>query len=273
MSNIIRNVAIITKINSDEAYRTAREVSKLLLERKVDVYSIDPLKGDNMTAIAAECAGDHDLDLILAIGGDGTTLKAFRIPPFRIPVLSVNIGGHKGSLSELESGSVEYIVQSILSGNHFYDCRMRIEAFIDDIRTPPVLNDILLTKSSLTRTPLLSITMLGEKVEDKMDGIIISTPTGSTGHSFSLGGPVIQESLHCMMLSPIASISRFPAVVLPVEDIQISSSHESILILDGQETHTIPAGQGITISRSPIDACFLRIKKKGTRQLEKLGFT
>jgi NAD+ kinase len=272
MPKIIRNVAIITKINSDEAYRTAREVSKLLIERKVNVYSVDPLKGDNMTAITSQSAGDHDLDLILAIGGDGTTLKAFRIPPFRIPVLSVNIGGHKGILSELESGSVEYIVQSILSGTHFYDCRMRMEALIEEIRTPPVLNDIVLTRVSLTRTPLLSINILGEIVEEKMDGIIISTPTGSTGHSFSLGGPVIQESLHCMMLSPIASISRFPTVVLPVEDIKISSSQESILILDGQETHTIRAGQEITISRSPIDACFLRIKKKGARQLEKLGF-
>lgn len=271
MSKIIRNVAIITKINNDEAYRTAKGVSKLLLERNVNVFSIHPLSGQNMTSITAESVREHDLDLILAIGGDGTTLKAFRIPPFRIPVMSVNIGGHRGILSELGSGSIECIVQSLLSGNHFHDCRMRIQAFVEGIRTPPALNDILLTRQSLTRTPVLSITIMGEKIQEKMDGIIISTPTGSTGHSFSLGGPVIQEHLQCMMISPVASISRFPILVLPVEDIQITSSHETALILDGQETHVIPAGQKITISRSPVDACFLRLKKKGTRQLEKLG--
>jgi len=75
-----------------------------------------------------------------------------------------------------------------------------------------------------------------------------------------------------LMLSPVASISRFPFLVLPVEDIQIKSSHESTLTLDGQETHRIPAEQKITISRSPTDACFLRMKKRGIRQLEKLGF-
>jgi NAD+ kinase len=272
MSKIVQNVVIITKTSSDEAYRTATGVSELLLRRKVKVYAMHPLSGENMTSISSESIGELDPDLILAIGGDGTTLKAFRIPPFQIPVLSINIGGHKGILSELRSGSLEYIVQSLLSGNHFQDCRMRIQASTKGIRTVPVLNDILLTRVSLTRTPLLSITIMGEKIEEKMDGIIVSTPTGSTGHSFSVGGPILHESLHCLMLSPVASISRFPFLVLPVEDIQIKSSHESTLTLDGQETHTIPAEQKITISRSPIDACFLRMKKRGIRQLEKLGF-
>jgi NAD+ kinase len=113
---------------------------------------------------------------------------------------------------------------------------------------------------------------MGDEVQEKMDGIIISTPTGSTGHSFSIGGPVLHESLQSLMISPLASVNRLPFVVLPVEDVQIESSHDCYLTIDGQKTQRISAGQKITISRFPIDARFLRMKRKGARQLEKLGF-
>lgn len=272
MPDTIQNVALMTKVNSDEAYQTAKSVSELLLGKKMNVYAILPLRGDKMTSVSAESVRDLKLDLILAIGGDGTTLKAFRIPPFNIPVLSINIGGHKGILSELRSGSLDYIIESLILGNHFYDSRMRIQASIDGVKTVPALNDVLFTRLSLTRTPLLSITIMGEEVEEKMDGIIISTPTGSTGHSFSIGGPVLHESLHNILLSPLASINRLPFLVLPVEPVQIQSSLDTILTIDGQESYQISAGQNVTISRFPIDGRFLRMIRKGARQLEKLGF-
>ncbi len=273
MPNVIQNVALVTKVNSDEAYQTAKNVSELLVQKSMNVFAILPLRDDKMKSVSPESINDLKLDLIIAIGGDGTTLKAFKIPPFHIPVLSINIGGHKGVLSEFKSGSLDYIMESLLPGNHFYDCRMRIQASIEGLKTVPALNDVLLTRVSLTRTPLLSITIMGDKVEEKMDGIIISTPTGSTGHSFSIGGPVLHEGLSSILVSPLASINRLPFLVLPVEVVQITGSHDTILTVDGQETYKISAGQKVTISRFPIDACFLRMKKKGARQLEKLGFT
>jgi NAD+ kinase len=272
MPNGIRNVAIITKINSIEAYQTAKSIGELLIGKRIKVYAIEPLYDEKMMSISPEAIGTLELDLIFAIGGDGTTLKAFRIPPFCIPVLSINIGGHKGILSELKSGSVDSIVESLLLGNHYYDSRMRIQASVEGTKTPPALNDILFARVSLTRTPLFSIRIMGDEVQEKMDGIIISTPTGSTGHSFSIGGPVLHESLQSLMISPLASVNRLPFVVLPVEDVQIESSHDCYLTIDGQKTQRISAGQKITISRFPIDARFLRMKRKGARQLEKLGF-
>ena len=239
MPDVIQNVAIMTKVNSDEAYQTAKGVSKLFFEKKIRVFAILPLCGDKMTSVSAESVKDLGIDLILAIGGDGTTLKAFRIPPFHIPVLSINIGGHKGVLSELRSGSLDYIIESLILGNHFYDCRMRIQASIEGIKTSPALNDILLTRVNITRTPLMSVTIMGDTIQEKMDGIIISTATGSTGHSFSIGGPVMHESLHNIMLSPIAPINRLPFLILPVENVQIKSSLDTILTIDGQETHQV----------------------------------
>lgn len=272
MSNIIENVAIMTKVNSDEAYLTAKSVNMILLQKKINVFAILPLCDEKMTSVSIKSIQDLNIDLILTIGGDGTTLKAFRTPPFDIPVLSINIGGHKGILSELKSGSIDYIIESLLLGNHFYDYRVRIQAIIEGVKTAPALNDILLTRMSLTRTPLLSITVMGEEVKERMDGLIISTPTGSTGHSFSIGGPLLHESLKCILLSPLASVNRLPFLVLPLEEVKIKSSHDSALVVDGQETHRIPAGKEVTVSRFPIDARFLRMRKRGARQLEKLGF-
>jgi NAD+ kinase len=272
MSNIIENVAIMIKIDSDEAYQTAKSVNLILLQKKINVYAILPLCGEKMTSVSINSIKHLDIDLILAIGGDGTTLKAFRTPPFDIPVLSINIGGHKGILSELKSGSIDYIIESLLLGNHFYDYRARIQANIEGVKTAPALNDILLTRVSLTRTPIFSVTNMGEEVKERMDGLIISTPTGSTGHSFSIGGPVLHESLECLLLSPLASVNKLPFLVLPLMDVSIKSSHDIVLVVDGQETHRISAGKEVTVSRFPIDARFLRMRKKGARQLEKLGF-
>ncbi|MDQ3882079.1 MAG: hypothetical protein M3249_02820 [Thermoproteota archaeon] len=126
---------------------------------------------------------------------------------------------------------------------------------------------------NLTRTPLLSLTVMGDEIRQRMDGLIVSTPTGSTGHSFSVGGPVLHEGMSCLSLTPIASVNRMPQLVIPLEEIVISSAYESHMILDGQETFNVQANDLIKIMRCSDDAIFLRLQKKGMRQLTKLGFS
>jgi NAD+ kinase len=134
------------------------------------------------------------------------------------------------------------------------------------------LNDFLFTRVNLTRTPMLSIKLMDDEIKQRMDGIVISTPTGSTGHSFSLGGPVLHEGLDCLILSPIASVNRMPQLVIPTGEIEIKSTRDMQLTIDGQEIIKIAAEQIVKISRFPIDAQFIRLRKRGMRQLAKLGF-
>jgi NAD+ kinase len=114
---------------------------------------------------------------------------------------------------------------------------------------------------------------MGDEIKQRMDGIVVSTPTGSTGHSFSVGGPVLHEGMSCLILTPIASVNRMPQVVIPMKEILLRSTHESHLILDGQETFKVHADEPINILRSSDNAVFLRLQKKGMRQLTKLGFS
>jgi NAD+ kinase len=248
MAPSIRNVAIITKIGSGEAEAAAAKVARLLHERKVKTYAIQPLKIEGSSSVAPEI-------------------------PSKAPLFAINSGGHRGILAEVDSGMIDEAIAAILAGKYFYDSRTRIQASVGKKVFPPALNDILVTRVSLTRTPLVSIRLMGDEIKQRMDGIVVSTPTGSTGHSFSIGGPVLHEGMSSLILSPLASVNRMPQLVIPVEEITVESTYESHLVIDGQETFKVEADQSIKISRFPDDAVFLRLQKKGMRQLAKLGFS
>jgi len=269
----IRNVAMITKLGTSEAEAAANKVAMLLNKSKINTYAVLPLKIDGSPSVTPEELKYVRLDLVIAIGGDGTTLRAFRVIPGKAPLFSINSGGHRGILSEADAGTIDQVVAAILADKCFYDSRIRIQAATGKKTFPPALNDIIITRVSLTRTPMMSIKLMGDEIKQRMDGIVISTPTGSTGHSFSIGGPVLHEGMSCLILSPLASVNRMPQLVIPVEQIAIQSTHESHLIIDGQETFKVEADQPIRISRFPDDAVFLRLQKKGMRQLVKLGFS
>jgi NAD+ kinase len=273
MAPRIKSAAIITKIGSSEAEAAASKVAKLLDAGRVKVYSVLPLRVGDTTAVDQQELKGVKIDIVFAIGGDGTTLRAFRTIPGKAPLFSINSGGHRGILSEADTDAIDEGVGLILAGKYFYDSRTRIQAFSGGTAFPPALNDILVTRVSLTRTPLVSIRLMGDEIKQRMDGIVVSTPTGSTGHSFSIGGPVLHEGMSCLILSPIASVNRMPQLVIPVEEITIQSTHESHLIIDGQETFRVEADKPMKISRYADDATFMRLQKKGMRQLAKLGFS
>jgi len=276
MAKIIHNVAIITKINNIEAESAAKRIAKLLTKKKIEVYTIFPLTlGNSAMTTDSENLRNIDLDLAFAIGGDGTTLRAFRTIPHNVPIFSVNAGGHRGILSEISLDSIDTIdtaIELLLAGQYFYDFRVKIQAAINGNIIPPALNDIVFTRINPTRTPMISMKLMDDEISQRMDGVIISTPTGSTGHSYSIGGPVLYEGLNCLIINPIASVDRMPEIVVPTATIEIKSTYDAELIVDGQEIYEVPAGQSVQIFRSSTDAQFIRIRKRGIKQIAKLGF-
>jgi NAD+ kinase len=271
MTAKVRAVAIITKRNSAEAKAAAEKIAGMLDSKGISAYAISPLRIKGIETIKPTDVKDR-ADLVFAIGGDGTTLKAFRTIPGDVPLLSINVGGHRGILSEVDTDNMQSAIRGILDGEGFYDSRIRIQAFSGKTAFPPALNEILITRADLSRTPTISIKLMGDEKSHRMDGIVISTPTGSTGHNLSIGGPVLHEGMSCLILSPIAPVNKMPQLVIPIEEIVVKSSHKSHLVVDGQEKSIINAGQEVRIARYPHDVRFLRLNKKGMRQLAKLGF-
>ena len=269
----IKGVAIITKNLNKNAYDASKYIAEILTKNNIKVFSIPPFETSNFRS------GDtnfnsflNNIDLVIALGGDGTTLRAFRFHPSDIPVFSINVGGTRGILAEIKLDSIDSAINAILDGNYYYDERIRIQATLSNKMFLPALNDILLFRNNFTRTPNITIKFRGDIISQRMDGIIISTPTGSTGHSLSLEGPILHEELKCLIITPIASINKLPSIIIPPEDIEISSSHKLNLIIDGQDQFLIEENTVIKISIFPINARFIRLVKKGFRQLEKFGF-
>jgi NAD+ kinase len=266
LSNRIRCIALFTKRNNEESEKVSQLIRQKLTEQGVTV--IDFKKDYDLHSPELNI----DIDLAVAIGGDGTTIKTFRTLPPGVPVLCINAGGTRGILSEVSKDSVDSIVEPILNGHYFLDRRIRIVAQIGDYITVPVLNDYVIMRSDLTKTPLFYLSINDDGYSQKMDGMIISTPTGSTGHSLSNGGPILQEHMECMLITPIGSVNRLPSFVLPLMVITIRANHNLKLIMDGQLVKEIQENQPIKITKYHSDAVFLRFTKNDTRQMNKLGF-
>ena len=268
----INQVAIITKIKNVLARDAARYIAKFLVEKKITVFSIEQLDVNHVHAIDPPELENTNLDLVFAIGGDGTTLRSFRMIMKSTPVFSLNIGGTRGILAEANAKPIDQQLQDIFNGHYFYDKRLRLQAQIDGKMIGAALNDIVITRTNLTKTPTITISLLDYPISQKMDGVIVSTPTGSTGHALSLGGPIIHENMTCVMILPIAPVNKTPALIVDQTDIAIRSTDSSKVILDGQQVFDSTSESKIIVSKYPHDGTFLRIGKRGIRQLEKLGF-
>jgi len=124
----------------------------------------------------------------------------------------------------------------------------------------------------LTKTAEIKIKFQDDTVKQKMDGVIIATPSGSTGHSFSLGGPILHESLDVLIITPVAPVYRLASLIVPDEKIEIACSHDCNIAMDAQVVKAIGYEEPITIRKYKKHAVFLRLKKRGLRQMSKLGF-
>jgi NAD+ kinase len=266
-------VAVVSKFGSKEAEDAAKKIARKLVGKKSEVFTISPVEVDGAKKVnTIEELRSTNLDLTITLGGDGTTLRAFRYLENEVPLLGINVGGNRGILSEITLEQIDTAIEQILSDNVFLDRRTRVVASCKGQEFPPALNEIYINRQNLTRTSLFEIRFQNDTVTQKMDGVIVSTPSGSTGHSYSLGGPILHESLDVLIITPVAPVNRLPSLVVPDEKIEIISSHDSNIIMDAQVIKPASYDDVITIRKYKKQAVFVRLKKQGLRQMSKLGF-
>lgn len=269
----LNNVAVVSKFGSKESEDAARDVAKKILAKKSQVFTVSPIDVDGANKIdTLEELQDKKIDLVVTMGGDGTTLRTFRNLKNEIPILTINVGGNRGILSEITLDQVDAALEQIISGETFLDKRTRVVASCKNIEFPPALNEIFIARQNLTKTALYEIKFQNDTVTQRMDGVIVATPSGSTGHSYSLGGPILHESLDVLIITPVAPVNRLPSIVVPDEKIEVISSHDSNIIMDAQVIKSANNGDVITIRKYERPAVFVRLKMKGLRQMNKLGF-
>ena len=266
-------VAIVTRYGSKVARDIANIVAKMLTSY-AELYTVKPLMLDNSRALDKESMLiDEGIELLIAIGGDGTTLRAIRWIDGHAPVFSIRIKGSRGVLADVDTDSIHEAIDMINSNNYYIDEKDRIYAIMDDKASYPAVNDITIAKVNHNITPRFRISIDKYNTSQKMDGLVISTAIGSSAYCYSLGGPIMHEDSKDLALIPIASIDRFPIIIIPIDHrISIKADDRCIILADGQASLHADEDTLITIRKHERSAKFLRLKRRGLSHLERLGY-
>lgn len=257
-----RRVGVVAKAGSPDAYHTAAELAEWLRRRKIEVGLDAGVLSQR--GLAGEPFRPEDLyDLLVVLGGDGTLLSVARLAQAGTPILGVNLG-NLGFLTEVNRGELYPALVRILEGRFETEERslFAVELQRADGGEPlryRVLNDAVINKSALSRIIELTLQVDGCLIARfRADGLIISTPTGSTAYNLSAGGPILSPQLPVAVLTPICphALSLRPIVVADSSIIEVtlesrSPDQEVFLTLDGQEGAPLDFQDRVRITRGP----------------------
>ncbi len=227
----IRFAGIITKRNAPDVHRTGEELSAWFAQRQIKTR-LDVI--------------DQDMDILIILGGDGTLLHvADQASHLDIPVVGINLG-NLGFLTEVAAGEMYQALETILAGDIYIEKRMMLKAFlvsgVERKRSEScyVLNEVVIAKGNMERVVRLRCWSGEEYITTyKADGLIISTPTGSTAYNLSAGGPIVQAELEAILVTPICPfmLDSRPVLLSPETRVttQVADSVRDVKVLvDGR---------------------------------------
>lgn len=266
-NSVIGRVGVVVKPHQPDALQTICRLVEWLAEREITLVGMPELDRERIeheTGCAIESVAPEDLaahvDLITVLGGDGTMIATARMIGDReVPVLGVNYGS-LGYLAEFRIEEMFPALESILEGNYQVDTRVMLAAELfrkgEMLRRTRVLNDVVINKSALARIIEIETSLNNQFVNSfRADGLIVSTPTGSTAYNLSAGGPVIYPSMNAVVITPICpfTLSNRPLVVPDdaVIELHLKTPNEEVaLTLDGQVGVPLEFEDRIVIKKS-----------------------
>ena len=263
----IKRIGIVLKPHQPEALQTICELVVWLAGRGIKLVGGPELEREQIEQQTG-CVVDEihrkqlagDVDLMLVLGGDGTMIATARmIGDQEVPVLGVNYGG-LGYLAEFRIQELYTALESILAGNYRLDKRAMLGVELrrgdSSLTSNRVLNDVVINKSALARIIEIEAYLDHQFVNSfRADGLIVSTPTGSTAYNLSAGGPVIFPSMNAVVITPICpfTLSNRPIVVPNDAEIELrlkTANEDVALTLDGQVGFPLKVEDRVLIHKS-----------------------
>jgi NAD+ kinase len=261
----IENIGVVLKPNSPELKDAFLKVEKIFLDKNIDL-----ILEKSSAQMISQNGLDFDLmcqksDFLISIGGDGTLLgvvrKSFK---YNLPVLGINLGT-LGFLTDLKLEDLPCFIEDLLINDYKIEPRMMIEAQIGDKKFI-AFNDIVISRKNLSS--MLEIKAKIDKKEFNTyygDGLIVSTPSGSTAYNLSVGGPIVYPLTNAFIITPVAahSLTQRPIVVPADFEIEFKTpSDEATVIVDGQDLYDLKQNEIVNIKISKKSAKMLYRTKR-----------
>jgi NAD+ kinase len=257
----MKTIGLLTKPKFPDVTHILKELVAWLRERQKEVVfdgKTAALLGEQAVHKKTEIASLADM--VIVLGGDGTMLNAARLVEERgVPILGVNMGG-LGFLTEVSLDRLYPALEKIFAQEFFLDERLMLRARIhrhgEHVAQATVLNDVVVSKGTLSRMVEIQIAIDGKFVTSlRGDGLIVSTPTGSTAYSLSAGGPIIAPSIQALILTPISphTLTHRPLLIPSSAALEVtltSQDEGAMTTFDGQVGIAMTQGDTVAVQAS-----------------------
>ncbi len=234
--------------------------NELILCDELKVESDDGVKFSSRRDLAAK------VDILVSMGGDGTLLASARaVGAAGTPLLGINLGS-LGFLTQLTPQQLLPALDAICKGDYQIEKRMVLKAEMEGLQeaeSPHALNDVVINNGPVSRLIDINLCVNGEDIVTyKADGLVISTPTGSTAYSLAVGGPIMHPKMEAMIAAPISAfaLTTRPMIFSPEDELEVrivSDDHHGGLALDGQVMVAIEGSAKVAITRADFHLKFI----------------
>jgi NAD+ kinase len=273
-----RTVLVTAHTGRENALRSARFVADRLTAAGIAVRTLaGEFASPGTQEVPASAAAAEGAELVIVLGGDGSLLRAAELSrPAGVPLIGVNLG-HVGFLAEAEPDGLADLVERVVAREYAVEERMTIDVTVrrngTGIASTWALNEATVEKAARERVIEVIIEIDGRPLSRwGGDGVVCSTPTGSTAYAFSAGGPVVWPEVEALLLVPISAHALFappmvvsPQSVLAVELIVASETSGAVLWCDGRRKVDLPPGARVEVRRGSLPVLLARLQAPVSR--------
>lgn len=275
----MHRIGMVLKRGEKQARELGEQLHRVLKAMGKEVLLEDEARdlADKLGAGVAKHMGD-EADLLVVLGGDGTILRAASLLNDKtVPVLGVNLG-RVGFMAEISPEEASKELKAAVDGTAEFVSRMLLQVTLPGGQTARVLNDVVLHWGGIARLIDFGIQMGDSRqIECRADGLILSTPIGSSAYSYAANGPLVHPALEAILMTPICPYSglKRPLLIPAHEETEINliKGEGLTLTLDGRSTVSMEAGQSIRIVRAPFPFVMVKSRSRDYFDVlkEKLG--
>jgi NAD+ kinase len=253
-----RSAVLVVNPSRDEALTSARELTALLSDAGFNLVTTSDVNIEGVKKLSLNEMQNENVEIAIVLGGDGTILRGAELTlEHNIPLLGINLG-HVGFMAEVEKPTIKAIAESVIDRTYLHEDRMVLGYSV--VRQEKVvsegwaLNEITVERDSTTMVELFLEIDHRPLSHWGCDGLICSTPTGSTAYAFSAGGPIMWPEVDAFVLLPISAHALFsrPMVISTKSEIVVTvESQKALLSADALRKFPLIAGDRVVITRNP----------------------